>query len=133
MDLVRYIGVLHQDPGASGHAIPLSQVFALHELDAGTPLSQQELAARLGLEKSTVSRLVAGMERHGLLVRERDPDNRRFYRLRITEAGHAEHGRLGAGFSDRYAQLTATLTRGEREALLTGLPGLLRALRPDGP
>ena len=41
----------------------MSEVFALGELSEEGALSQQDLAGRLGLEKSTVSRLAAGMER----------------------------------------------------------------------
>jgi len=83
--LVRAGGLLEpHDP--SGVRLSLSEVFALGELaDAGT-LSQQELADRLGLEKSTVSRLAANLERREWLTRERDPANRRFYRLRLTGA-----------------------------------------------
>ena len=42
--------------------MPLSHMFALHELDTGAPPPQRELARRLGLEKSTLSRLVTDME-----------------------------------------------------------------------
>ncbi len=73
MDVVRAAGLLQPDQTAAGHPVSLSQAFALHELDTGTPLSQRDLAERLRLEKSSVSRLAAEMERKGLLVRERDP------------------------------------------------------------
>ncbi len=42
--------------------MPLSHMFALHELDTDVPPSLRELARRLGLEKSTLSRLVTGIE-----------------------------------------------------------------------
>ena len=123
-DLVRFAGLLHPEV-APGQAIPLSQVFALHELDTDTPLSQRELARRLGLEKSTVSRLVADMERDGLLTRDRDPDNRRYHRLRITDRGRAAHAGM------------AGVSPAERDALIVGLPALVRVLRheldPPGP
>jgi DNA-binding MarR family transcriptional regulator len=131
MDLVRFVSLLHPDQATLGHAIPLSQVFALHELDADAPLSQRELARRLRLEKSTVSRLVAEMEHEGLLVRERDPQNRRYYRLRLTDRGRAAHGRMAVGFHDRYVRLVSGMTATEREALLTGLPALVRVLREE--
>jgi DNA-binding MarR family transcriptional regulator len=127
MDLVRAIGMLHQS--LPGGPITLSQVFALHELDLGRPLSQQELAQRLGLEKSSVSRLAADLESKGLLVRERDPANRRFYRLRLTERGRAYHARAGAAFRERMAPLIGAMTAAERAALVKGLAGLVRVMR----
>ena len=129
VELLRYASLLHPDRPARGHLIPITQVFALHELDAGAPLSQRELADRLGLEKSTVSRLVAEMEAAGLLQRERDPDNRRYYRLRPTARGRAAHTRMVDAFHRRYHRLIATMTARERDALSIGLPALIRALR----
>jgi DNA-binding MarR family transcriptional regulator len=129
MDLVRLAGVLQ--PEAFG--ISLSQVFALHELDTDRPLSQQELADRLGLEKSTVSRLVAELERAGLLVRERDPANRRLYQLRITDAGRELHARIGSEWRHRQAGWMADMTSAEKHALYRGLTALIRTMRSQHP
>ena len=65
----------------------MSEVFALGELAEASSLSQRDLGVRLGLEKSAVSRLAAGMEERGWLSREREPANRRLYRLSLTEQG----------------------------------------------
>ncbi len=128
MELARLTSVLHPDPTTPGRSLPLSQAFALHELDMGEALSQRDLARRLRLEKSTVSRLVAEMEQEGLLVRDRDPGNRRYYRLRLTERGRAAHARMATGFHDRYERLVSGMSTAEREALLVGLPALIRVL-----
>lgn len=111
----------------------MSQAFALHELDRDRPLSQQDLADRLNLEKSSVSRMAAELERRGLIARERDPDNRRFYRLRVTPEGRALHARMRGTFHQRYTDWVAELTGTEREALLTGLAALVRAIRAHRP
>jgi DNA-binding MarR family transcriptional regulator len=132
MDLVRATGLL-LDQAVPGQPVSLSQAFALHELDTDTPLSQRELAERLRLEKSSVSRLAAELERRGLLVRERDPANRRLYRLRLTDDGRALHRRMAAAFHEQYERWVAAMTRQECEALLTGLPALVRVMRDWGP
>ena len=62
------------------------------------------------------------------LVRERDPDNRRLYRLRLTDEGHTLHARMRGTFQHRYARWVSAMTPAERAALLTGLPALLRAV-----
>jgi DNA-binding MarR family transcriptional regulator len=129
MDLLRAGGLLQPDQVVPGHPISMSQAFALHELDTGTPLSQQELAERLRLEKSSVSRLAAEMERRGLLVRERDPDNQRQYRLRLTSRGRTVHARMARALHARYEAWIGELTHTERSALLTGLPALVRIVR----
>ncbi len=128
MDLIRVAGLLQ--PERAGHdAFSMSQAFALHELDRGTPLSQQALADRLRLEKSSVSRLVAELERQGLVERERDPDNRRVYRLRLTERGRVAHREMANGYHDRFTGWVAAMTGPERAALLKGLPALIRVVR----
>ena len=137
MDLVRVAGLLQPElevlprtrEELPGYAVSMSQAYAIHELDQGEPLSQQELAQRLLLEKSTVSRMVADLEHKGLVERERDPENRRTYRLRLTDDGRAFHARVAADYGARYRQWTAALTPAERQALLIGLPALIRVVR----
>jgi DNA-binding MarR family transcriptional regulator len=129
MDVVRAAGLLQPDQTVAGHPISLSQAFALHELDTDTPLSQRELAERLRLDKSSVSRMAAEMQRKGLLVRERDPDNHRQYRLRLTDQGRAVHAGMAATFHEQYKCWVDAMTHSERAALLKGLPALVRVLR----
>jgi DNA-binding MarR family transcriptional regulator len=129
MELVRTAGLLQPDQAHTGFPVSLSQAFALHELDTGTPLSQRDLAERLRLDKSSVSRMAAEMERKGLLVRERDPDNHRQYRLRLTDRGRAIHARMAATFHQRYECWVTAMTESERAALLQGLRALDRAVR----
>jgi len=106
----------------------MSEVFALGELSEVGALSQQDLACHLGLEKSTVSRLAAGMEARGWLSREREPTNRNYYQLRLTPEGQDVARRVGKDLSDHHARLVDRLTSREREALTTGLRGLIRAM-----
>jgi DNA-binding MarR family transcriptional regulator len=128
MDFVRASGLLQPDMLVPGYQLSLSQAFALHELDTGTPLSQRDLGERLRLEKSSVSRMAAEMERQGLLVRERDPANRRLYRLRLTDKGRAAHAEMRGAFHEQYERWIGTMTRAETDALLVGLPALVRAV-----
>jgi len=129
MDLVRVAGMLQPDHPIPGLSISLSQAFALHELDTDTPLSQRDLAERLRLEKSSVSRMAAEMERNGLLVRERDQTNRRLYRLRLTDRGRTLHATMAKDFHLHYERWVAAMTPAEREALVIGLSAFVRAIR----
>ena len=132
MDLVRVAGLLQPDQELPGQSVSLSQAYAIHELDHGAGLSQQELAERLFLEKSTVSRMVADLQDKGLVERERDPANRRTYRLRLTDAGRDFHARVAKGYGAQYQRWTAAMTPAERRALLVGLPALIRVVRESG-
>lgn len=105
--------------------------FALHALDTDAALSQRDLTQRLCLDKSTVSRHVAEMQNQGLVTRDRDPGIRRYYQRQLTDRGRAAHARLAADFHGRYLRLVAGMSVAEREALLTGLPALVRVLRDE--
>jgi DNA-binding MarR family transcriptional regulator len=123
----RFGGLLEPHDHA-GIRASLSEVLALGALVETGTLSQQELAVQLGLEKSTVSRLAAGLEERGWLARERDPENRRYYRLRLTPEGRAVAERIGADLRARHRELLAALTDEERAALTLGLTALARVL-----
>lgn len=131
MELVRVVGLVQLEEAASGQSISLSQAFALHELDTDVPLSQQDLAERLHLEKSSVSRMAAEMERNGLLVRERHPGNRRIYRLRLTDRGRELHLGIASASHQRWVEWVSTMTPAEADALLTGLAALVRAVHGE--
>lgn len=51
--------------------------------------TQQEVADFAAMDRMMVSKLVAGLERRGLLVRLADPDDARLRRLRLTTDGRA--------------------------------------------
>lgn len=131
MDLIRVAGLLQPDQAMPGQPVSMSQAFALHELDTGTPLSQRDLAQRLRLEKSTVSRMAADLERKGLIVREHDPGNRRFYRLRLTDQGRALHAGMASTFHEPFLRWLSAMAPAERDGLLIGLPALIREVSND--
>lgn len=129
--LVRFGGLLEPDPAPHDHGgvrVSTTEVFALGVLAEAEAMSQQDLADHLGLEKSTVSRLAAGLEARGWLVRERDPANRRLYRLRLTEEGADAARRVGQHLHDHHTRLLGLLTEQERAGLAIGLGGLIRAM-----
>ncbi len=51
------------------------------------PLNQQELSERLFVDKSNLTGVAGRMESAGLIEREPNPDDKRAYRLRLTNAG----------------------------------------------
>jgi DNA-binding MarR family transcriptional regulator len=133
--LVRAGGLLEPNPAPHEHGgvhVSTSEVFALGELSEAGALSQQDLAAHLGLEKSTVSRLAAGMQARGWLNRTRDTTNRRYYQLSLTAEGREVASRVGQDLRDHHAHLLDLLTPQERKALTTGLAGLIRAMESHG-
>ena len=112
--------------------VTASEARALTELLAAHGIAQGQLAALLGLEKSTVSRLAAGLEGKGWIRRGRDEQNHRYVRLYLTPQGRAVADRIWQAWQSRQARILAGLTTEERTGLATGLRGVLRGLVAEG-
>jgi len=113
-------------------AVSASEARALTELLAAHGIAQGQLAALLGLEKSTVSRLAAGLESKGWIRRGRDEQNHRYVRLYLTPQGRAVADRLWQAWQSRQERILAGLTAQERAGLALGLRGVLRGLAAEG-
>ncbi|GAA4687286.1 MarR family winged helix-turn-helix transcriptional regulator [Nocardioides nanhaiensis] len=105
---------------AHGHAVLTTLV------DEGAPLSQQAVADRLLLSRTTLTTVAAQLLAHGLVERVRNPEDRRAYLMTPTPAGRrtlaAGHRRLGAAD----AELGEPLGPNGASELLALLPRLLR-------
>jgi DNA-binding MarR family transcriptional regulator len=69
--------------------VPLDRaaVALLRQVADSDPLRPGELAQRLGVEASHVTRTVQQLQKSGYVTRVPDPDDRRAQRIELTEAG----------------------------------------------
>jgi DNA-binding MarR family transcriptional regulator len=81
-DLRKRLGDEFAHVGVSQH-----QHAILCCLDEFGPAFQKDVAARLGIDTGDTVALVEGLERDGLITRQRDPRDRRRQILEITELG----------------------------------------------
>lgn len=123
-------GVLDPSQAVPGFGVSMSEAMTLRHLAEG-PVTQQELGHRLGLEKSTVSRLVDAMARKEWVEKARDPDNRRYQRVRLTPEGGRAAARVGEAVRRRHAGWFDALTAEERDALAVGLGALVRVMAEE--
>ena len=63
------------------------QCAVLIAIDSQAPLSQQEVAHRLGVDRTTMVLLIDELESKRLVQRRRDPDDRRKNVVVLTDAG----------------------------------------------
>jgi DNA-binding MarR family transcriptional regulator len=71
------------DIAESGFTAP--QMNTLEELTRQDGLSLKELSARMALSHSTVSGIIDRLERRGSVERKRDPEDRRYSRIFLSE------------------------------------------------
>lgn len=89
----------------------------LRMLKMHSPLSQRELASKLGMHASRLVAILDELEERGLAVREPSATDRRVYLLRITEKGLETLKEIGLLYQAHNAAITAALSDEERETL----------------
>jgi len=80
---------INQELQAGGHAITSEQWTALAHIWNESGLTQQELGERLIKDKTNIARLLAGLERLGLIHRVAGVSDRREKTVHLTPAGSA--------------------------------------------
>lgn len=114
--------------GPLGRRVELSTVRVLQAVDqALAPPSIGAIAATLGIDPSTASRLVDLRVTEGLITRSPDPEDRRRIVLGMTPAGRALLGELA---TSRITMLTE-VTDGWEPAEIAALERLLLRLTAD--
>ena len=94
---------------------------ALATLVRSGPLRLGELADVEGVPPAAPSRVVAGLERDGLVQRRADPADRRSAFARATDAGRASAEALRAARAAALVERMTHLTVAERDLLVAGL------------
>jgi DNA-binding MarR family transcriptional regulator len=82
-----------------------------------SPLSQTQVAETLGLDRTTILRLGASLERKRLVVRERDANDARAYAVALTPAGDRRRAEAFELLLTCEARFLAPLNRAERRQL----------------
>ena len=93
--------------------------------------TQGELADAVGIRQPTLSHHLDGLERDGLVRRERTADNRRVQRVTVTEAGEALFLRLRRAAGAFDGRLRAGLDDAEVAELRRLLAHLTENAPPD--
>jgi DNA-binding MarR family transcriptional regulator len=81
------------------------------------PISQQQLADKMRVNRTLMVGIVDQLERRGWVERRRVPDDRRSYRLHVTPAGEAAVAEMEPRVREASAAMAARLTAAERRRL----------------
>jgi DNA-binding MarR family transcriptional regulator len=98
---------------------------------AAAPLSLNELARSAGIHKSQMSRVVSGLARRGLVLREADATDARGVRLTLTRHGGQVYAGLMRAAAQRDVQFRKCLSADEKivlENVLAKLAGRAREI-----
>lgn len=121
VSFVRAFGLHQPETTPCGQPMSVSEAHALAELHRHSSLGQKDLGALLRLEKSTVSRLVAKLDRRGWVQRAGSPTDARAVVLGLTPAGRRVATQLAGAREDRLARLLDAIPAGDRPLVLAAL------------
>ena len=110
-------------PGLDQASVPL--LGAIEERGECRP---SDLAAAVELDLSTVSRQLRQLEQAGLVSRRPDSDDRRAFRIRLTESGAARLGAIRMSRARMLDEVFSSWPEDQRADLLRLLDRLLAAL-----
>lgn len=88
----------------------------LNRLAVG-PISQHELGEQLRIDRTTMVELIDDLEAKGVVVRQRNPTDRRAYLIQLTPKGRTVQKRASKEFDAAADEFFSPLKPGERRVL----------------
>jgi DNA-binding MarR family transcriptional regulator len=95
--------------------VTTAQNRTILELGYGGTVSLLDLAERLGVDKSTMSRMVESLVRARLVERRQDSENRRYVKVSLTERGEAIFREIDGKLSRYYEAILCAIPEEQRE------------------
>lgn len=118
--LSRWFSVLHRLSvsyiyhGLKELKIGSGQILFLLELYYDDGVSQEELSSYLNIDGANTARAIKKLEQEGYIVREKDPQDRRAYKIYLTDQAIKIKPKIFELISNWEATLTQDLTRREQ-------------------
>jgi DNA-binding MarR family transcriptional regulator len=121
VSFVRSFGLHKPEQTPCGQPVPVAEAHALMDLAAFGPMRQGELASRLQLEKSTVSRLVRQMEADGRIQRRCDRQDGRAILIRLTRQGRETAARIAQARQEKFARILSAIPEDKRSTVVKAI------------
>ena len=102
---------------ARKHRLSLNEWRAIVVLASHPGSAAHEIVQATGLDKMSVSRAIAALDRHGRISRRPDPDDARRTLLELNAAGRRMYEAIGTSGREREAQLFAGLGAADKAQL----------------
>ena len=116
------------DSIGKAHRLTLNEWRVLIVLASHPRVVASEVAAITGLDKMSVSRAIAGLERQGRVVRKVDAGDRRRMLLRLSAAGERLYERIGVPAKARERTLFRGMSAADQDRLARLLDRLIANL-----
>jgi len=131
--LIRCMGLLHVRQTPCGQPLSAPQahtlMFLANRPNQEEPPTQLVLVDYLGLNKSTVTRLLRQLKRQGLVGTERCTSDRRAKRVHLTEQGRHTAAGVKRASQELFGQVLSLLPVEDREGVIHALQQFTGAIK----
>jgi DNA-binding MarR family transcriptional regulator len=128
--VARALARLGRDRARAGDVTP-QQAETLQLVAERGAMSTSTLAWMLGIDPSTASRNLAGLERAGYMVRRRGTEDGRQTDVRLSPRGKRTADAVALEWAQTYTQLLERIPRGDRQRIIDAIEALARLLEAD--
>jgi DNA-binding MarR family transcriptional regulator len=125
--VARGLGRIARERAREGDVTP-QQAETLQLIAERSALSTSTLASLLGIDPSTASRNLSGLERAGLIARQKGSDDGRQTDVKLTPRGRRAAASVTTGAASAFGSLLDRVPRSERARLLESLDVLVKIL-----
>ena len=98
-----------------------SEIHLIDVIAKGQDINASKMAARLGVTKGAVSQTLTRLEKKGILIKTRDPQNKNELTVHFTLLGKKvleEQRKLRAAFYEEYAKYFSNISQEEEEIIM---------------
>jgi DNA-binding MarR family transcriptional regulator len=128
--LVRNLGFLDKSE-ASCCGTTIGQCHAIIEIGEAQEISLNELADILKLDNSTMSRTVNNLVDQQLVIREIDPQDRRYIKMKLTDKGWTVYGGIEINMNIYFNSLLKDIPEEKHEQVIESLMLLVGAMKKN--
>lgn len=125
--LARGLGRVARERARESDVTP-QQAETLQLIAERGSLSTSTLATLLGIDPSTASRNLSGLERTGLIARQKGSDDGRQTDVRLTPRGRRAAVSVGTGANSAFGSLLEKVPRAERARVIDALETMTKVV-----
>ena len=128
--LIRKLGLLEKGD-ASCCGVTIAQCHAIVEIGRVQKIALVDLAALLGLDKSTMSRTINDLVESGFVMRDLDAENRRYVTIQLTDSGAHIFENIEESMGQYYTSIFGSIPEDKRAQVLQSLQLLTDAVKEN--
>lgn len=113
---------------AKSHNLTQAEFRCLKSMQEGEVINNREIANRLRLSASRLTRIIDGLVQKGFVIREIDLSDRRNMRLYLSQKGVEFVKKMNDDYVHIHKEILEEIETNQYEPLITTLTHLLRAL-----